>query len=127
VTHAASAFLLLLAALACAQPPADQPIVAIGPKARAAVLALPTNHGGKIVIDVTRVLNPRQYPADLTVRLAVNDRPLARFALYPPDQPARIAVRVPKAAVSVIVRLEGSVQRSPTLIELRAVAFPNRS
>ena len=127
MTCAASALLLVLAALACGQHPPDRPSVEIGAKVRAAVVALPVGHGGKVLIDIIRVVNPRQFPVNLTVRLTGQNRLLLRFALYPPDQPARVALRVPEGAAAVIVRLEGSAQEGPALIELRAVAFPNRA
>lgn len=123
-----AACLLFLAAAACnadeAPPPLTAPeTVRLTPHAPEAVLTVPTEDGGKMLVEITRVDNPELREVTLVVTFeGANDAP-QRFSLYPPDRPARIAVRVPKGAQRMHVRIE-SIEKLPALVELRALPFP---
>jgi hypothetical protein len=76
-----------------------------------------------MLVEITRVDNPELREVTLVVTFeGANDAP-QRFSLYPPDRPARIAVRVPKGAQRMHVRIE-SIEKLPALVELRALPFP---
>ena len=87
-------------------------------------LALPQQHGRGVLIEVTRVDNPTRAGVTLVVRAKGHAEPLARFALFPPDQPARFALRVPGDVREVEVTLapEEHAKAAPPLVEVRATA-----
>jgi len=118
----AAALALLLSGTACAGPEANQtmPIQRITRAVPETTLALPAARRGRVVIEVTRVDNPGGVAVTLVVT-GETAEPLARFALYPPDKPARFAVRVPEGVTRLRVALEAKGE-APPLIELRVAA-----
>jgi hypothetical protein len=122
--------LLFLATAACnsaeVPPPVtmtETPTVRLTPQAPEAVLAVPADSGGKLLLEVTRVDNPELREVMLVVAFEGSDHAPQRFSLYPPDRPARIAVRVHGDAQRMRVRIESS-EKLPDLVELRALPFP---
>jgi hypothetical protein len=87
------------------------------------VLAAPSNSGGKMLLEITRVDNPELREVTVVVSFEGGRLEPQRFSLYPPDRAARIAVRVPEGAQRMQVRIE-SQEKLPALVELRAVPFP---
>ena len=86
------------------------------------VLALPERRERRVLIEVTRVENPEHAGVTLVVRAKGHAEPLARFTLFPPDQPARFALRVPEEAREVEVTLapEEHTKAAPPTVEVRA-------
>ncbi len=120
--------LLFLAAAACnsAEPPTPLPVpemVRLTPHAPEAVLAVPAENGGKMLVEITRVDNPELREVTLVVAFEGENGAPQRFSLYPPDRASRIAVRVPDGARRMHVRIE-SRENLPALVELRALPFP---
>lgn len=120
--------LLLLAAAACnsAEPPPASPVtetVRLTPQGPAAELAVPPGNAGKVLVEVTRVDNPELREVTLIVSFEGENGDSQRFSFYPPDRPARIAVRVPEGARRMQVRIE-SRDKLPALVEVRALPFP---
>lgn len=123
-----AAGLLLLAAAACnsAEPPPPRAVpesVRLTPHAPEAVLAVPPENGGKMLVEVTRIDNPELREVMLIVTFEGETVAPQRFSLYPPDRAARMAVRVPDGARRMHVRIE-SRENLPALVELRALPFP---
>jgi len=120
--------LLLLAAAACdsAEPPLPVPVhetVRLTPHAPEAVLTVPADNGGKMLVEITRVDNPELREVTLIVAFEGEKDAPQRFSLYPPDRAARMAVRVPPGARRMRVRIE-SRETLPALVEVRAAIFP---
>lgn len=117
--------MLASAMVACAEAPSFEPImIRLTPDSRTATLDLPSDHDGRAMIEVVQVDNPDQLSAMLAVRVPGQSQPLQRFSLYPPDQPARMALRVPQGARQVIVELEQQGSASPRAVSLRVAPLP---
>jgi len=106
------AYLVALTALmACSDPPPfeSQP-TELTPARERAQLALPVNHGGTIILVADRVENDRQVPIVLVAE--DNGRAAAprQLTLYPPDRPARFALRLSPGATHVAVVLKSKAQ-----------------
>lgn len=97
--------------------------VRLTPQASEAVLAVPAGNDGRMLVEITRVDNPELREVTLVIAFEGADGPPQRFSLYPPDRPARIAVRVPEGARRMQVRIE-SREVLPALVELRGLPFP---
>lgn len=122
-----AAGLLLVVAAGCNSGEAPQPMAApetvrLTAQAPEAVLVVPTGNAGKMLVEITRVDNPELHEVTLVVAFDGEKGAPQRFSLYPPDRPARIAVRVPGDARQMHVSIE-SRETLPALVELRALPF----
>jgi hypothetical protein len=122
------AALLCLAAAACnsGEPPApvkSLETTELTPQAPEAVLAVPADTAGKLLLEVIRVDNPELREVTLVVSFEGGSIAPQRFSLYPPDRAARIAVQVPEGARQMQVRVQ-SQEKLPAMVELRARPFP---
>ena len=114
---------LLAAAAACSQamPTASDP-VHLDASRPSQQLALPDHHG-RLTLEVTPTRAGGEGAVTLIVALPGGANPIARFSLYPVDQPARFALRVPADATSLIVTLDRA-RGSNAALDVRAVAAP---
>jgi len=123
-----AAGLLLLVAAGCNSGEAPRPMttpetVRLTAQAPEAVLTVPAENDGNVLVEVTRVDNPDLREVALVVAFEGENGAPQRFSLYPPNSPARIAVRVPGGARRMQVRIESS-EKLPALVELRALPLP---
>jgi hypothetical protein len=86
---------LFLVQPACAQQRPEEPGMAVelDAESREASLALPAQRSERVLLDV-RPLPGFAGGGTVSVFAEGSREPLARFTLYPPDQPARFAVAV---------------------------------
>jgi len=104
-------------------PMTAQETVRLTPQAPEAVLSVPADNGGMMLVEVTHVDNPELREVTLIVGFEGEKGAPQRFSLYPPDSAARIAVHVPGGARQMQVRVESS-EKLPDVVELRALPLP---
>lgn len=92
------------------------------PGAGEARLALPESAAAeqRAFLEVMRVTNPDRRPVILVVTVEGGGGGEQRLALYPPDKPARFALRLPRGAHGLRVRIDAGERGPPELVELRA-------
>lgn len=102
------AYLAALAAvMACSDPqPFESQPAELTPARAQARFALPADHGDAIILVVDQVANAGKVPIVLIAEANGQPAPVRRLTLYPPDRPARFALRLSPGATHVAVALQ---------------------
>ena len=118
---------LLLVQPACAGQGSEEPgmAVVLDTEMRDASLGLPAPRSERVVVEV-RPLPGRASGGTVSVYVEGVQAPLARFTLYPPDQPGRFAVTVPAGAERLRVHFEPVRPDTPGAVTVQLVAQPAR-
>ncbi|MBC9031050.1 hypothetical protein IAG41_01465 [Sphingomonas sp. JC676] len=91
----------------------------LAPGVREALVEVPPGERTVVYLEITHIDNVARKPVTLIVAPEGGGEPIARLALYPPDQPARFALRVPGDTRRLRVRLGEAAGDTPASIELR--------
>jgi hypothetical protein len=119
VTGLARGALLALAVYACAAGPAEEGRIQLSASAPEAGVEVPTRAGGLLGVEIVRIVNPARNAFTLLL-VAEGGEILARFAPFPPDEPARFAMRAPDRAGRFRLRIDPVDRRPlPELVEVR--------
>jgi hypothetical protein len=114
---------LFLVQPACAQQRPEEPGMAVelDAESREASLALPAGRSGRVLVAV-RPLPGRAAGGTVSVFAEGSQELLARFTLYPPDQPARFAVAVPADVRRLRVVFEPVRPGTPSAVTVQLVS-----
>ena len=120
---AAGLLLLLLPGCSRAVPPTTYGPVAMSSASPNAVLPIPLN-SGRLIIDVREVENPDQAPVTITAVDDGSPPSEEKFTLYPPDQPARFAIRTARGATRLRLSLVPSNEPGASRLVVRVAVRP---
>ena len=121
--YAAGVALLILLACSRAMPPSTDTPVVMNEASPRATLPIPSN-SGRLVIDIRDVVNPDLAPVTITATDDGSPAAVQRFTLFPPDQPARFAIRVSPNATKLLLSLAPSSEPGAPRVAISATVRP---